>query len=1377
MPQSGGPAAINGFLYQILNHLAWLANIQVTGSLTELDDPEDLCIILEPKDGGDARCEAAGLYLVEQYKSRPESTWSTKDIIEKVLPDLRKAVPEPPSKKAKYRFVTDGREGRLRSFRDFLSEVRLSDGPQSLDESGHYHFGSGFPLSIRGLFNHVVTKTGSAQEHERADAEKAVFNLLANFEMEFEVSTGYHSNKVERLLRLYAPDLGDEKNIRHQLVGMLMGKLSKGETHITRNILDDFFQEAGLNPERMKNLAALSETLASMVDDELNRVNYNPEKDVRNPPEWPPEKPILLIYGDSGAGKTWQLARLAQNQAESRQPVVWLRAEDNKENTLKEAMRLVWQEGLGETNEKTASALKTHFREMAPNAIMPWLTIAVDDIQDTDLAKILIRQPWTRWGMRLALSVSSTAAKTLQQDRTDTIHFHSVDRFSVDEVDKLFHKCDRSWSRLPRDLQKLLRTPILASIYLCLPYGSFHTSPNSEYEIFKAFWERKDWYTQPGDEGVLLTIAARVLNDQNYPISRPDWHEAGLDESNLHRLQASGWLQCLKGSDVAFAHDRLLNWAVAEELVLQLDNGRHSIKDLENVLAKCSSFTRHYQKKLEYVLMDVLWLLSGDPTRTKDAVAILSSLEERKEYGGHGSDFYKKLIPTLGGRAVPVLMARLDKLISSDENDIRIKFIAESVTQIACQENVDLSVEIEGLLHSRSYSKQSVGISMAAAVPSSRFLDRLWQIHKARVKAPKDKGNKWFVDREASSNALRIGIQNDPGWLRDCITTFYSDQEMVPELAYLLYNLDHPESQSLWKEVKDLLAANTPPNRLRGLMFCIGRFRDITMKDRLIDNLSNTEDLTNAAALSNLVKLDPDKAITRLFDITKNELVATRNWWLPPLLHARPEQTREKLLEMARQDPRGRRLIDDLFIDRADELDQALLNYHLGALEDDLKNKFDSSCQNDPVWLYHPLQLLANISRPDLLDIIAQEAGGKLESMTTKIACSRIPHLSKTRDIILDRVRHLLICIGGNGITELINHELESTNHWGRYGGLNWAFIHPDKKTVQLLTDMANQPVSKDEKGKPDSKTLLERREAKIALAAIGEDKKLVEAIWREEDISVPIDLAELRRDNDPMDKDLTERATTILSDQKTNNNDTFKALIIAWLSADPAFSPLILEVLERAEPDSNIASIACRTLLGLNDLQPHHTKLIVPLLNTEKNWHLAINYLIALEEDGLPCLLSYLRNTPFSKWDRKETEIVLRLYYNFPSIQEKAVPWAVQLCKKGISLHHPYEIAAESYDPDLRERITDKAFEKHFPVFDVTLSALKGLAKYNVEQAFHAIEHQLYSRNNSSVRRLCNLMVQLSPAKAAPKLIDLALERDDWGRSSIADTKILCCF
>lgn len=50
MTQAGGPAAINGCLYQIIRHLGWLADVTLSGKLNgqEIDNAR---LVLEPRSG------------------------------------------------------------------------------------------------------------------------------------------------------------------------------------------------------------------------------------------------------------------------------------------------------------------------------------------------------------------------------------------------------------------------------------------------------------------------------------------------------------------------------------------------------------------------------------------------------------------------------------------------------------------------------------------------------------------------------------------------------------------------------------------------------------------------------------------------------------------------------------------------------------------------------------------------------------------------------------------------------------------------------------------------------------------------------------------------------------------------------------------------------------------------------------------------------------------------------------------------------------------------------------------------------------------------------------------------------------------------------
>jgi hypothetical protein len=180
------------------------------------------------------------------------------------------------------------------------------------------------------------------------------------------------------------PDLGDEKSIRERLIGILLERLSKGET---RTSPDELLRLAELDPNRLRNLPQLPEMMAAIAAERLRRMGYRPDADVRSVPEWPSGKPVLLISGGSGSGKTWQLGQLVTALGEARHIVALEPTRKDTETILRRAMRTIWQDGLGATNEKTPQALTAHYKDMAPHAVLPWLTVAVDDVQDIEVAR------------------------------------------------------------------------------------------------------------------------------------------------------------------------------------------------------------------------------------------------------------------------------------------------------------------------------------------------------------------------------------------------------------------------------------------------------------------------------------------------------------------------------------------------------------------------------------------------------------------------------------------------------------------------------------------------------------------------------------------------------------------------------------------------------------------------------------------------------------------------------------------------------------------------------------------------------------------------------------------------------------------------------
>jgi hypothetical protein len=365
MTQAGGPAAINGFLYQIIHHVGWLADVTLTGKL-DGEEIKDACLVLEPRTGGDARAEASGTYLVEQYKTREGGTWSLADL-EAVLCDLRKAVPNSRPEGACYRFVTNGRAGRLDTFSAFLADLKSAAGPDDLDKFEERNFGNNLTVTHREFFDHIVDVTRSGDSQSVAEERAVVFHLLFHFETDFGASGSARAAAVEMLLRCYAPDLGDESKVREQLVGVLVERLSKGETRLDVAAINDIFRHVGLNPDRLHRLAELAETMSALTRRRFARLKYQAERDVRAVPEWPKEKPVLLIAGESGTGKTWQLGRLLEACGQERQVATFVSAARTREDLLVQASRDVWQTGLGETSDKSLVALSHFLRELAPD--------------------------------------------------------------------------------------------------------------------------------------------------------------------------------------------------------------------------------------------------------------------------------------------------------------------------------------------------------------------------------------------------------------------------------------------------------------------------------------------------------------------------------------------------------------------------------------------------------------------------------------------------------------------------------------------------------------------------------------------------------------------------------------------------------------------------------------------------------------------------------------------------------------------------------------------------------------------------------------------------------------------------------------------------
>ena len=1355
MTQIGGPAAINGFLYQILHHIDWLASVRLTGTFRG-HRIDNACLVLEPRDGGDAKASATDIYLVEQYKTRSGRTWSLSELID-VLANLRKAVHPSYPPNARYRFVTNGAPGRLNAFHDFLTTTTHVRTVDDLDDSAKHLFGPSLKMTHRSFFDHIEALTRGHGANGPA-ASAAMLHLLSHFEMKFHVDGNALMHSLDTTLRQYAPDLGQVTTVRDTLVGTLLRTLAEGDTHLYAADIDALLLAAGLSPERARRLARLHRTMTALTADRLHRLTYQPCVDVRQPPKWPTEKPVMLIAGESGVGKTWQLGKLLASVLDEDGVATIVPRARHCRDLLDHAANDIWQFGLGETSPVTIQALVNHLsvHDSAPKQ----LTVALDDVRDPDVARDLVHQDWSQWRMRLALTVPDTVAKALHNE--DAVCVHPVTDFTADELSQLLSQQGYDWIDLPADLKKILRRPILAGILLQLPYASFPSAPNTEYEIFERFWGRIAERGHAQDGGVAIELGAHVLESNPYPVPFSARHRVSLSEEALERLTAAGWLRQHDGF-VAFAHDRLLNWAAAKSLATRFAEGQLTEVELATILTQCvRESTAGVPRRLGYVPMDVFWLLAQTDVEPSTLARLVARLEESREFGSYGEILYVHLLPTLGQAAVPILLERVRVVTATSAADYRVSLLAKGFAALAEQETVSLEGAIGSLLHSPTDDCQNVALAALAKVPIPGTLDEVWQLHEKRRAKLSDRDDfRSHDDYQATFAALRTGIAQDPCWLRRKITSADVPQESFPPLVFQLNALDAPTALDIWRDTRDLLIQKTPAAKPRGLLHCIARFADGDMRDFVLRHISRHEDFAGSAALVALSVIDADLAIDQLGRIDEPQLTGFRGRWLPALLRTRPEPTRQRLLALAQADGQGFRRIANLFAERPNRIDPPILRFLLRTLECELfKHLEDILAADDPIWTSRRFDFLSRITRPELLSVLEAEAGGKLELMIASVACSRVDKMTEgIHDRVFETARLALLLMGGSGINTVIRRQIESEDRTTRVNALDWASLCHDPDITERVAEIAARPVA------ADAPELAERADeefyrALVAMAHLGADEPLVDALHRAGKIDVPPQLAELRAHHGPLRKNLTRRTTRFLRKGDVRESDVLIALVVAWLSADPDMIPVVRPVLQASDPASHTARYACLALQQLGDRSDEFARLAAPLLHAKDNADFALSVLSSMGANGCPWIYKWLRSRPASMMGTLELEAIGVLYAN-PATRKPAVAIAVDCCRHACRLPDPpWDIAAESADIELRERILDAAFASNTTNPLHVVRAIKGLAKFNVPKAVDAIRFALQYDPNVA-QRLCSILASITPESSAQLLVQAALFTD----------------
>lgn len=1345
MSQLGGPGALNGFLYQILQHIGRLAETRISSSFNGNAIGEDWVAVLEPESGGDAQL-FVGEYVVEQYKVRSGGTWSLSALIDDVLRGLRRAVPDQIPPKALYRFVTDGRPGRdVEDLLAFFNRLRTAQRVDQIDEADTYSY-AGERFNDARLFQRICEATRVRHDHAEPDERDRVFHLLTHFEVDWAYSEETLVDKIDHLLSTYFPGRHDIETARVNLLGQLFIRLSKGEARFTVADVDQLFIKVNLDPEIPKKFAKLAETLADLSDERLAKLGYVPLHDVRRPIDWPADRPVLVITGDSGNGKTWQLARLVRELAIRRKVVTWSSALSSSSHQLQQVTEDIWNSGLHQVGSRTLAALELLYREWISDP-GHWLTVAVDDVTDAAFAKQLVQRDWNADRARLAITAPVSVADDLQSRFPGIVHVVKTSEFTFSELDAYLRIHGRKWSELPDDLKELLRKPILARLYTQLPYTSFERAPRSEYEIFDRFWEQMRSRSLPGDPGILLLIAAAVLDKKAYPIPRSAWLECAADGAAANRLISFGWLTVDDSGAMSFAHDRLLNWAVAMEVVRRATAHEITDRELATLLLACFTNLRAFQKPLGYVLMDALWLLASRHRDQFDLDAVLGYLEEDAQVS---RDLYEELLPSLGQFAMKLFLTRIRGAASA--SDWRAISLRKGLERVARQEDVSARDAIDSLLATESRDQQRLALKLLQQHPSADYLETLWAMRHWNAREAPDA----LHDSPLWSNAIRACVALRPEWLVErCLSPETTDSDAI-DLAYVLAGLESPDAAAIWTQVRGALTTRVPKDRSRGVVYCISRFCDTDYMDYVLDRLETETDFLDSAALPALVRLSPTRALGELHRVTENTRYFTVRGWLPPLLELRPAELRPLLLKL--HEGSVVNALGLLFHSRPDDMGPELLEAYLDAFEADLQTHDRTPDRNDD-WLFRPTDLLSRISHVENLGVLRKRRGSPLERLLVKVATRRIAISSNMHDYVLEGARLILLRIASSGFIDLVVAELQSAKYWGRHSGLRWASA-AGKVTRDALHAIAVRPADPSDR---ESNARMESYLALTELAAIGADEEIVDVVWRTGTESLSRDLADLRGQRE-MDPVLLTGAFAVLT-QPSDESQLQRALAVAWLSGDVRFVPLVRALLPQLLPDSLAAALAFHALFRLKDGSREARDFAECLLQTEKSRWMGINLLASFGESGYSILKAHLDSRPVSTWDHLDRAII-EILHEYPPTKAAAVQAAADISRRRW-IESSFEIAAESESEAVREHILRTAFSKDRTVVGRTVEAARAISHFDSERALEAAEAELMATARTA-DSVCRLAFEVAGEDALKWLISMALRTSADRRPAI---------
>lgn len=1342
----GGSANINGVLYQVLATLEWAAAFTLAQDRTGAAP----LLTVEPARGGDLQISHAESRSVIQYKTRTNHRpWALREIVSDVLPDLYQATAT--RRPASYEFITNGRRGRTAEAEAFFASLRdreWADSLSVLDDTHPKPFFPTEPMTERAFFESIVKhvqRTGGRDQ--TIDAIRVnTWHLLSHFTIIDQVGQHAIEERIDNALGAMVDVREDLAGMRGALVETLLRWSAAGNRSFSAS---ELFSAAGLRSRTpKKTLGEVRQNAYRRLREKVARqAGYDAAADVRSAPDFF-DASLLLIAGESGVGKTWQLARVGLNAPGI---VIWRQYTDSIENVLQAAADELWLELLEHDHPLQFTVVCRRIKEQWPGLEGPCVTLCIDDVQEHRSTQLLDELDLEGLGVRVALTTRATIGETARAALGDRANLINLEPFTNPQLRAYLRRRDRLWGAIPDDLRDTLRLPLLARLYCDLSPGPNWES-RTEYAVFARYWDRiRATKTQPDhlyDQEKVRQLASTLLNDQApYPWPADVLLAAGVDEETRTRLSSIGWLREEPDGAAQLWHPRLMNWAVAESIMTDWHHKKIVTGDVITTLRRITENDHQVgERRLGYVLMDVLWLALDQERAAEDAARVLQGVEAASVWRGYPSELYGELLPTLGERCIPLVLARM----ALDPRP-QAALASTALLAVARKHPSLCSAAAASLLNNQDEESQAVALRILNKHPTASVLDQLRSLVASRARRAKDEEGYYLAYHEATS-AFHACVTCDIDWIVNQLKRPGSGTDDQVTLLYALAASGRDGCErTTWAVVKPLVIDRSSSKERQALLACMDAFGDSSELDRVADWVMDDETWLGLFSMQFLARYDPRRLLALL--MKKGRGPRTHPTMLPmdALLDRAPRETRRTLLRALPDTTEGNHALAMMWRGHEHAMDAATLDRLLSALQQGLEEIQDDGCSTNGGRFFHLLSVLANVTHPDLLRLFADQRGSRLEELLSAAASAWVGRSGHTHEPELEDAETVLLKVGGRGFARVVNAKLTSNAPLWRREGLRQVSILPDEQVRSRVRQRATCP-----NAPADGEERHEEFLATIGVAALDDRAALVEAI-QARGLLCPLEVVSLRAGRPPFTDDELRPALDVV---RNRQGDSLPGAVMSiGLSGRTDLVRIAEEFVTDPATDTDTLKAALLSLAYLRSSSNEVLERVVSLLDDETVAFTARQALTAHRDDALP--------------DRLEEWLGKRAHRGLTREEQQLALWAKQrssnprstarLLWEGIRNQRPgwgiipgcWEEIADANDAAALDRVYDVAYTSRAPMVGVAdrAAAIRGLAQHRRGDAFEAAE-VLLNQDEKALPHVGRLMLELDERRCVHFLL-----------------------